>query len=188
MVKEGRERVAIFGGSFDPPHRAHQQIAALAIEQLDIDRLIIVPAFLNPFKQSALAPPELRLAWCHTVFDPLEKVLVSDYEIRRGESTFTSQTLRHFQDIYSVNYLVIGSDNLETLTKWHAFEWLNSQITWVVATRSGSKINTEKLKRWVLLALDENVSSTHIRDTQELDTVDMRIQESVKQLLKEKNR
>lgn len=186
MVNDSKEKIAIFGGSFDPPHRAHQQIVALALKQLEIDRLIIVPAYLNPFKQSSLAPAPLRLEWCHTLFDPVERVQVSDYEISQGKSTYTSQTVRHFQCDYDVNYLVIGSDNLETLTKWHEFEWLNSQITWAVATRRGCLMDTEKLNSWVSIELDESVSSTQIRNTKQLDDIDNRILDSVKQILKEK--
>ncbi|HHE07967.1 MAG TPA: ribosome silencing factor RsfS, partial [Chlorobaculum parvum] len=44
-------KVAIFGGSFDPPHMGHQGIVQRAVEVLDIDKLIVLPAFLNPFKR-----------------------------------------------------------------------------------------------------------------------------------------
>ncbi|MFT7824568.1 MAG: nicotinate (nicotinamide) nucleotide adenylyltransferase [Sulfurimonas sp.] len=178
--------MAIFGGSFDPPHRGHQKIVSEAVQTLDIDRLLIVPAYLNPFKQSSLAPPAIRLEWCHTLFDTMPKVAVSDYEIRQGESTYTSQTVKHFQNEYDVKYLIIGSDNLKSLTKWHEFEWLNEQVTWVVATRHGSHMNTEMLKKWKRLELDVDISSTEIRNLKQLDSVDRKIQDSVKSLLKEK--
>jgi nicotinate-nucleotide adenylyltransferase len=48
-------KVAIFGGSFDPPHKGHQNIVQRALETLEIDKLIILPAYLNPFKQNSLA-------------------------------------------------------------------------------------------------------------------------------------
>ena len=126
------------------------------------------------------------MAWCHTLFDPIENVWVSDYEISQGKSTYTSQTVRHFQHDNDVKYLIIGSDNLDTLTQWHEFEWLNTQITWVIATRRGSAMNTEKLNRCIRLELDETVSSTHIRNTKQLDNIDSRIRDSVNSLLKEK--
>jgi nicotinate-nucleotide adenylyltransferase len=186
LGKEGKESIAIFGGSFDPPHRGHQLIVSKAIKDLDIDRLVIVPAYLNPFKESSLAPAQLRLEWCHTLFDSLEKVIVSDYEILQGKSTFTADTVKHFQNEYHVKYLIIGSDNLGSLTKWHAYERLNSQITWVVATRKGNSLDTDMLRSWKILELDAAVSSTHIRNTQELENVDSKIFESVKKLLKDK--
>lgn len=186
MGKETKESIAIFGGSFDPPHRAHQLIVAKALESLDIDKLLIVPAYLNPFKESFLAPAEVRLQWCKTIFGPLEKVSVSDFEIVQGKSIFTSDTVKHFKNEYDVKYLIIGSDNLGSLTKWHEFEWLNEEITWVVATRNGSRLHTDILRKWVKIELNEAISSTHIRNTNELDDVDERIVNSVKRILTDK--
>lgn len=187
MGKEARESIAIFGGSFDPPHKGHQLIVSKAVASLDIDRLFIVPAYLNPFKQSSLAPADLRLQWCQTLFDPLEKVSVSEYEIQQGKSTYTADTVKHFQNLYDVKYLIIGSDNLESLTKWHQYEWLNRQVTWVVATRKNNSFDTSILGSYIKLELDEEISSTHIRTTQQLDGVDSKIADSVKQLLLQKS-
>lgn len=187
MGKKVRESIAIFGGSFDPPHKGHQLIVSKAVASLDIDRLFIVPAYLNPFKQSSLAPADLRLQWCQTLFEPLEKVSVSDYEILQGKSTYTADTVKYFQNLYDVKYLIIGSDNLESLTKWHQYEWLNRQVTWVVATRKNNSFDTSMLGSYIKLELDEEISSTHIRTTQQLDGVDRKISDSVKQLLMQKS-
>lgn len=183
LGKEARESIAIFGGSFDPPHRAHQLIVSKALESLNVDRLFIVPAYLNPFKKNSLAPAEVRLQWCKTLFDPLEKVSVSDFEIAQGKSIFTSDTVKHFQKAYDVKYLIIGADNLDSLTKWHEYEWLNAQVTWVIATRKKSGLQTDMLREWIKIELDEEISSTHIRHTKELDGVDSRIVNSVNQVL-----
>jgi nicotinate-nucleotide adenylyltransferase len=187
LGKKVRESIAIFGGSFDPPHKGHQLIVSKAVASLDIDRLFIVPAYLNPFKQSSLAPADLRLQWCQTLFEPLEKVSVSDYEILQGKSTYTADTVKYFQNLYDVKYLIIGSDNLESLTKWHQYEWLNRQVTWVVATRKNNSFDTSMLGSYIKLELDEEISSTHIRTTQQLDGVDRKISDSVKQLLMQKS-
>lgn len=186
MGKKTRESIAIFGGSFDPPHQGHQMIVSKAAATLDIDRLIVVPAYLNPFKQSSLAPADLRLQWCQKLFDPLEKVSVSDYEILQGKSMYSADTVKYFQNFYDVKYLIIGSDNLESLTKWHQYEWLNREVTWVVATRENSTFDTSMLRSYIKLELDESISSTHIRTTQQLDGIDREIADSVKQLLREK--
>ena len=186
MGKKTRESIAIFGGSFDPPHKGHQLIVSKAVAILDIDRLVIVPAYLNPFKQNSLAPAKLRLQWCQTLFDPLEKVSVSDYEIVQGKSIYTTDTVKHFQKMYDVKYLIIGSDNLASLTKWHQYEWLNQQVIWVVATRRDSSFDTSMLRKWIKIELDEAISSTHIRSTQQLDGIDQRISDSVKQVFTQK--
>ena len=150
MVNHNKPTVAIFGGSFDPPHRGHQRIVEKAIEDLEIDKLLVVPAYLNPFKTSTLADASMRLSWCHTLFDTLDKVEVNDYEINEGKSTTTSQSVKHFNQTYNVKYLIVGSDNLPTLTKWHEFEWLNETIIWVIATRVNSHLDTQMLINWIL--------------------------------------
>ena len=183
MVKEGKQVVAMFGGSFDPPHLGHQRIVEKVIKSLDIDTLLVVPAYLNPFKTSSLANAQQRLRWCHILFDNIPHVIVDDYEIKEGKSTTTSQSIKHFNIDYDVKYLIIGSDNLSTLTNWHNFEWLNAHIIWVIVTRGDHPLKTEYLREWKILTLDAPMSSTDIRTHQQLHHVDKKIQKSVKKIL-----
>ena len=183
MVNQSKPTVAIFGGSFDPPHKGHQRIVEKAIEALDIDKLIVVPAYLNPFKTSSLANAQQRLKWSHLLFDEIPNVIVDDYEIKEGKSTTTEQSVKHFNITYDVKYLIIGSDNLSTLTKWHQFEWLNSHITWVIVSREGHPLKLESLKKHTTITLDAEVSSTDIREYKDLHYVDKKIKKSVKDIL-----
>jgi nicotinate-nucleotide adenylyltransferase len=184
LVNQSKPIVAIFGGSFDPPHKGHQRIVEMAIENLEIDTLLVVPAYLNPFKTSSLADAKQRLKWCHTLFDEISNVIVDDYEIKQGKSTTTSQSVKHFNRVFNVKYLIIGSDNLSTLTKWHAFEWLNSHIVWVIVSREGHAIQTDMLREWKILEINVPVTSTDIRDKIDLTYIDKKIKESVKNVLK----
>jgi len=185
LVNQSKPIVAIFGGSFDPPHKGHQQIVEKAIENLDIDKLLVVPAYLNPFKTSSLASASKRLEWCQTLFSNTPKVSVEDYEIVQGKSTTTSQTVKHFNMAYSVKYLIIGADNLSSLSQWHAFDTLNAQVTWVIVTREGYDLVVTGLREWKLLTLNTSVSSTTIRQEQDVRHVDTKIEKSVKKTLKE---
>ncbi len=183
MVKQDKQVVAMFGGSFDPPHIGHQDIVEKAIQNLDIGKLLVVPAYLNPFKTSSLASATQRLAWCHTLFDTVENVIVKDYEIQEGKSTTTSQSIKHFNQSYDVKYLIIGSDNLSTLTRWHAFDWLNETIIWVIATRDDHHLDTDGLNNWEILPIEAPVSSTQIREKKDLQFIDTKIRGSVKHIL-----
>ncbi|SFV64020.1 Nicotinate-nucleotide adenylyltransferase [hydrothermal vent metagenome] len=183
MVNQSKPEVAIFGGSFDPPHRGHQEIVLKAVEHLDIDRLIIVPAYLNPFKSASLASAQKRLKWCHQLFDDIPKVTVDDYEIKQGKSIRTSQSVKYFNRIYKVKYLIIGSDNLSTLTQWHAFDWLNKTVTWVIATRENHFLDTDMLNSWKLLEIDFPVSSSAIREKRDLHYIDSKIRKSVQETI-----
>ena len=179
--------IAIFGGSFDPPHLGHQQIVEKAIQTLDIEKLLVVPAYLNPFKTSSLASAQMRLNWCRELFDDIPNIIVNDYEIKEGKSTVTSQTVKHLNQTYLVKYLIIGADNLSTLTQWHAFEWLNETITWVIVTREDHRLDTDVLKKWKLLSIAFPVSSTQIREEKDLQYIDTKIQDSVRELLQGKH-
>lgn len=183
MVNHQKPTIALFGGSFDPPHTGHQQIVQKAIENLQIDQLLVVPAYLNPFKTSTLADADTRLNWCHTLFDPLDRVSVANYEVKEGKSTVTSQSVKHFNQTYNVKYLIIGSDNLSSLTKWHDFEWLNETVTWVIATREHHHLTTDALRAWEVLPVDIAISSSEIREEKDLQFIDTKIKASVKHIL-----
>ncbi len=185
MVNQSKPTVAIFGGSFDPPHRGHQQIVEIATKNLDIDKLLVVPAYLNPFKTSSFASASKRLEWCRTLFSNSANVIVDNYEINQGKSTYTSETLKHFNITYNVKYLIIGADNLSSLSQWHEFDVLNTQITWVIITREGYQTNVSGLNNWKILTLNAPISSTEIREEQNVYHVDKKIEKSVKKTLKD---
>jgi len=187
LIKKGKPVVALFGGSFDPPHLGHQRIVEEALKHLDIDLLLVVPAYLNPFKTSSLADAKSRLQWCHTLFDDLPNVIVEAYEVNRGKSITTSESIAHFRKLYDVKYLIIGSDNLSTLTKWHNFEQLNREVVWVVATRQGHPLDISMLREWRVLEIEEPVSSTQIREEADVQHIDKKIEKSVKEILKGQN-
>ncbi len=153
------KKIAIFGGSFDPPHIGHIAVMKKALEQLDIERLIVVPAYISPFKKGHTAPAALRLKWLKraTAFDP--RIEVSDYEIKKDGKSYTFNTVSHFKQFFDTIYLIIGADNLETMTKWHRFKDLDKMVKWVVATRSDRPVP----KKFIRLDIDIPISSTQLR-------------------------
>ena len=70
--------IALFGGSFDPPHLGHYSIVHALLEIKEIDEIIVMPTYLNPFKDASFAPAELRLRWLKEIFKEERKVTVSD--------------------------------------------------------------------------------------------------------------
>jgi len=178
LVKGMLESIALFGGSFDPPHLGHERVVAEALKVLTIDKLIVLPTFLNPFKSTSHYTPQERLELSRRLFESFEKVLVDDYEIQEGKPTATVQTLRHFQKSYNVSYVIIGADNLENIEQWREFEYLNSQITWVVATRRGYSIKSDKLRDFKILNIEVDISSTQIRNNITKESARMSINET----------
>ena len=86
-------KLALFGGSFDPVHLGHDSIVKMALSGLDIDKLIIMPTFISPFKSEFSAPPELRLKWIREIWGGLAKVELSDYEINLARPVPTIETV-----------------------------------------------------------------------------------------------
>jgi len=151
---------AIFGGSFDPPHIGHLEIIKQALTSLDIDKLIVVPAFLNPFKSKSFAPADLRLKWLRAMTQELQGVEVSSFEVEQNRAVTSIETVKHFMEKDDdIIYLIIGADNLETLSKWKNFKELDTLVTWVVATRDGINIP----KKYICLNVNQDISATALR-------------------------
>lgn len=156
---------AIFGGSFDPVHKCHEEAVKLCFEELDIDKLFIVPTFINPFKDSYNAPPQKRYEWLRKVFSKYGFVEVLDIEIKKRRRVFTIETVGELiekggKQSYDKIYLIIGSDNLLDLPKWHRSEELLSLVTPVVISRGGGAKSEYKT-----IVLDCPFSSTDFRNT-----------------------
>ncbi|HEX5624328.1 MAG TPA: nicotinate (nicotinamide) nucleotide adenylyltransferase [Sulfuricurvum sp.] len=152
-------KLALYGGSFDPPHIGHVHVALKALESLDIDRLIIVPAFRNPFKSSIVAEGMQRIQWLKRIFAPYSNIEISDFEINLNRSVRTIETVLHYAPACEKLYLIIGADNLETLNQWYEYEKLCRLVTFVVAQRDEIPVPPEMLR----LDVNETMSSTHFR-------------------------
>lgn len=184
MVKY-RPTVALFGGSFDPPHKGHQAIVQKVASLDDIDSVIIMPAFLNPFKTATLASAQKRLAWCKEVCHG-DKVIVSDFEISQHRPVYTIETLKALEKDYEVKYLVIGADNLAEIIKWKQFDEINARITWLVFTRDEAYPDCRPLRYCRVVALHIPTSSTAIRNGKDLDHIDSSIFDEVTHIIHHK--
>ena len=152
--------LALYGGSFDPPHIGHVHVALKALDVLDIDRLIIVPNFRNPFKSSVCADGAVRIRWLKKIFEPYAKIEISDFEVKMHRSVPTIETVEHYAPGNEKLYLIIGADNLSSLQQWHEYEKLCQKVIFVVATRDNIAIPDGM----VILDVNEERRSTHFRD------------------------
>jgi len=153
--------IAVFGGSFDPFHYGHLQIIKKAQSTLDIDKLFVVPAYLNPFKNSSMLDATSRYGIVKEKLKEFEKVEVVDWEIKQNRQVATIETITYLKSKYDLDkiYLVIGADNLKSLSKWKNIEKLDKMVEFVVATRDGIEIP----KKYKVIEVNKNISSTKIR-------------------------
>ena len=155
--------IALYGGSFDPPHLGHIQVVDKALESLEIDKVIIVPAFVNPFKEGTHAPAALRLKWLTAIFADRKDVEVSDIEVSQNRAVPSIETVEKLAKKYEKIYFIIGADNLASLRRWQQFEKLDRLVTWVVATRDKIAIDD----RYIQLSVRYPISSSELRETPE---------------------
>jgi nicotinate-nucleotide adenylyltransferase len=132
------KRVGVFGGAFDPPHRAHRALAEAALISLRLDRLHILPTGQAWHKARALSDAADRLAMCRLAFGDLPAVRVDDREIRRDSATYTVDTLEELQLQYpgARLFLMIGEDQLAAFKGWWRWQDVLSMAVLVVAARA----------------------------------------------------
>jgi nicotinate-nucleotide adenylyltransferase len=114
-------RLAIFGGSFDPPHVGHLLAAGDAYDQLSLDRVVFVPAATQPLKAGrAAATSEQRLAMVRLLVTGDPRFEVSAFEVEQGGLSYTVNTLAHFASLHPADerFLLLGADVLETFGQW----------------------------------------------------------------------
>ncbi len=134
-------RIALFGGSFDPPHIGHQMACLYVLATFELDELWMVPCYRHPFDKRT-APFEHRVAMCRLAAAPLSpRVQVSTIEEELGGPSYTLTTVqalsaRHPQHEF---LLVIGADLLRERERWHGAKELLSRVRFIVIGRSGAE-------------------------------------------------
>lgn len=134
------QHIGLYGGSFDPIHTGHVLVSQAAIEELQLHRLFFIPAARSPFKPDQQpAPSEQRLALIRLALAGRPDCEVDDFEIQRGGTSFTIDTVRYFRQRFPEGKLfyLIGADNVPGLTKWREATALSDLVDFVVIPRPG---------------------------------------------------
>ena len=114
-----KQRVGIFGGTFNPPHIGHIEAAKAFIEAMDLDKLIIMPSYIPPHKvYNSSVTCEERLEMCTIAFSKIDKAVVSDLEISRGGMSYTYLTLEELSSEESELYFLCGTDMILSMDTW----------------------------------------------------------------------
>jgi nicotinate-nucleotide adenylyltransferase len=160
-------RIALFGGSFDPVHHGHLLLAQDALEQLQLDRLIFIPAGINPHKlQSApKADGHMRLRMLQAAIAGEERLGVDPMELQRDGPSYTVDTVEtlHEQWPEARLFLLLGEDNLPKLHTWHKIERLNQLVDFVCFGRSTEEAMPSASSGVFHLSRRVDISSTEIR-------------------------
>lgn len=132
--------IAVYGGSFNPPHLGHLEAARTVARQLRPDRFIIMPDNIPPHKQLACGSPtaQERLEMCRMAFRSITGAEISDMEILREGKSYTADTVEALKRQYPDEklILVVGTDMLLRFEQWYRFTYILDSVTLAAVTRS----------------------------------------------------
>jgi len=128
--------IMLFGGSFDPPHNGHSQIAHAIIENKIADQIWFIPCYSHPFSKS-LSASHHRLNMVSFLTN--SHILVNNYEIEKEGMSFSFDTLSYFQKTQPQHRFswLMGSDQLVSFHKWKNYKELLGSIKVYVYPREG---------------------------------------------------
>ena len=159
-------KIGLFGGTFNPPHKTHVNMARQAVAQLGLDKLIVMPCGDPPHKKTDVDKFH-RLAMCQIAFDGIGEV--SDYEITKTGKSYTVDTLSYLHQMYPNDefFLIIGEDSFRDFEKWYMPQQILSMAKLAVCERGGvdsSQMEQKYLGKICKVVFEPNdVSSTEIR-------------------------
>ncbi len=133
-------KIGIFGGTFNPVHNGHVRLAENFKEELNLDKLLIIPTAVPPHKEAEnIASGEDRLKMCELAFENIGEV--SDIELARGGRSYTVETLESLKEIYTDAefYFLVGSDMLLCFRRWYRYEDILSMCTLCATDRDNAE-------------------------------------------------
>lgn len=146
-------RIGLLGGTFDPPHLGHLALAEAALEALELDEVVFIPAYRNPLKKGKKqASARARMEMVKLLIDGQPKMSMSDIEMARGGSSYAVDTLDQFHYVQPAEYwFLLGSDAALGLENWKQVNRL------IRLCRLGVAIRPPAVAEEVLARLPEDV-------------------------------
>lgn len=137
-------KTGIFGGSFNPVHNGHIHLAKSVMKQLELDRIILMPANIPPHKQyDDYIDAADRLNMCRLATEDTEGIEVSSWEIEQNNISYSYNTVMHFRQVFPDDriYLLAGSDMLLSFDTWFRYREILSEAVLVVVSREKNDIS-----------------------------------------------
>ncbi len=171
--KEFGKKIGIFGGTFDPPHKGHLQIAKNSLRKLKLDNLVWAITKKNPLKKKPMLSLKSRIFLSKKIIGNNKKIKIKNYD-KFLKSTKTIELLKFMKKKNKKNklYFIMGSDNLLKFHKWDSWDKFQSICSIVIFPRTGYFNKTFACKAYRLLKKEEliflkskiaNISSSKIR-------------------------
>ena len=138
------KRIALYGGTFDPVHVGHLEIARRVSKTFEIDKVIFIPAQMAPHKIGRpVTHPIHRYAMLALATQDDPRLQVSTFELDDPDRRYTVDTVEHFQREYSTElFFIMGADSWSEVTTWREWERLLTMTNHIVVTRPGYESST----------------------------------------------
>ncbi len=131
-----KRRIGIYGGTFSPPHLGHKRACEAFLKTLQLDELLIIPAFTPPHKDiDGGADASARVDMCSIAFGGISGIKISDMEIKRGGKSYTVDTLSELKCDDNELYFLMGTDMFLTFDRWYKPNVIASLATICLARR-----------------------------------------------------
>ena len=137
-------RIGVLGGTFDPIHNGHLRLAIEAKEQLPLDKVLFVPAYIPPHKlnNNHKNNSKIRLQLIKKALAPFSELDVIDYEIKKKGISYTIDTIMYLKQKFGQTqkyFFLLGSDWAGQLHTWKDIDLLKKEITFVMVRRDSAK-------------------------------------------------
>ncbi len=133
-------KVALFGGSFDPPHRGHVAPVKAALTEFKLDQVFYLPTACPPHKPDRrMAPDWARMCMVELALLDEPHLLVSNHELTPGKTAYTVDTVEHFAKLLpeAQLHLIVGSDSFAHFDRWVRWREIASMASLIVLDRPG---------------------------------------------------
>ena len=142
-----KRRVALYGGTFDPVHLGHLEVARRVAELFEIEKVLFVPAQIAPHKVTrAVTAPLHRYAMLVLASQDDPQLFVSTFELDTPDRHYTVDTIAHFQSSFGDStelFFIMGADSWSEITTWLDWERLLTMTSHIVVTRPGYAVSNE---------------------------------------------
>ena len=153
-------KIGIFGGTFNPVQLEHVEMVKVAIKELNLDKMVVVPTFVSPHKQGEeVVNGKYRVDMLKLAFEGVNQVEISSYELEKGGVSYTYETILYFKNLYpnAELFYLMGSDMLENFPTWKNPEIITKNANLVLTSRLGGGFDDNALTLAVKNLYNANV-------------------------------
>lgn len=158
-------KIGIYGGSFNPIHKGHVKIIEYVLQNKELDKLIVIPVGTPSHRDDFTVSGELRLMMARAACKDIDRVEVSDIEVRARGKSYTYETLMRLKEIYQGSdfYEIVGEDSADYLHLWRDYSKMVEETRFIVLKREEYHYEASHENIEVLESPLYQYSSTEVR-------------------------